>query len=173
MKGLQIKEGVGPAEWMDYSGITEEKEPEQEQIEVLRDLLDYIGESGKEALFIVSPYVMESVETRMQFNYLERVITEAGYPVLDFNRHIEEIGIDFSEDFYDYGSHVNALGEVKCTEFLKKYLTDNYDLPDRRGVKGYESWDEAWELYQRKQAEAEARCREDIANENWAPEVAE
>ena len=84
MKGLQIKEGVGPAEWMDYSGITEEKEPEQEQIEVLRDLLDYIGESGKEALFIVSPYVMESVETRMQFNYLERVITEAvSYTHLD------------------------------------------------------------------------------------------
>ena len=68
---------------------------------------------------------------------------------------------------------MNALGEAKCTEFLKNYLTEHYDLPDRRGESGYESWDAAWQLYRTEQAEAEARCRQDIADENWAPEVAE
>ena len=86
---------------------------------------------------------------------------------------IDEIGLDFSTDFYDYGGHVNALGEGKCTEFLRQYLDSHYELPDRRSVQGYESWDSAWELYQQKQSEAEASCRKDIEEENWAPEVAD
>ena len=61
----------------------------------------------------------------------------------------------------------------KCTEFLRQYLDSHYELPDRRSVQGYESWDSAWELYQQKQSEAEASCRKDIEEENWAPEVAD
>ena len=99
-------------------------------------------------------------------NDLTERIEAAGYPVLDFNQHIDEIGLDFSTDFYDYGGHVNALGEGKCTEFLRQYLDSHYELPDRRSVQGYESWDSAWELYQQKQSEAEASCRKDIEEEN-------
>lgn len=172
LKGLEIKYGVGPAEWTDLSGITEAQEPPEEQQEVLDDLLSWIDASGKEALFIISPYVMEEAD-RKQFNYLEAAIEAAGYRVLDLNRHIGEIGLDFSTDFYDYGSHVNALGEGKCTAFLGDYIAEHYELPDRRGQAGYESFDSAWALYQEKQAEAEESCLDDIANENWAPEVAE
>ena len=121
---------------------------------------------------IISPYAMEE-EARLQYNYLIGAIEEEGYPVLDFNAHIETIGLDFSTDFYDYGSHVNALGEGKCTAFLGEYLSQHYDLADRRGQEGYESWDDAWALYQTQQAEAEASCLADIENENWAPEVIE
>lgn len=170
MKGLEIKYGVGPAEWTDYSGETGTLAPAAEQLEVLSDLLSWIEDSGKDALFLISPYVM-SKEDRQKFNYIIPIIEEAGYEVLDFNCHVEEIGLDFGTDFYDYGSHVNALGEEKCTAFLGAYLSENYDLPDRRGQKGYESWDSAWALYQKEQAKAQASCLEDIANENWAPEV--
>lgn len=170
LKGLEIKYGVGPADWTDLSQITETQEPAAEQVEVLYDLLSWIGDSGKDALFLISPYVMEETD-RKQFNYIIPIIEEAGYQVLDLNCHVEEMGLDFGTDFYDYGSHVNALGEAKCTAFLGEYLKENFDLPDRRGQAGYESWDSAWELYQEAQAEAEASCLEDIANENWAPEV--
>lgn len=172
LKGLEIKYGVGPAEWTDLSKITETQEPASEQMEVLYDLLSWIDASGKDALFIVSPYVMEEAD-RKQLNYIEPIIEEAGYRVLDLNRHIEELGLDFGTDFYDYGSHVNALGEAKCTAFLGNYIAEHYALPDRRGQAGYESFESAWTLYQEKQAEAEASCLDDIANGNWAPEVAE
>ena len=172
LKGLEIKTGVGPAVQEDLSGVTGTKEPPEKQLEVLYDLLDWIRQSGKDALFIISPYAMEE-EARLQYNYLIGAIEEEGYPVLDFNAHIETIGLDFSTDFYDYGSHVNALGEGKCTAFLGEYLSQHYDLADRRGQEGYESWDDAWALYQTQQAEAEASCLADIENENWAPEVIE
>lgn len=172
LKGLEIKTGVGPVDWTDYSDVTEKMEPAKEQLAVLDDLLSYIDSIGKDALFILSPYGMEK-EARMKFNDLTERIEAAGYPVLDFNQHIDEIELDFSTDFYDYGGHVNALGEGKCTEFLRQYLDSHYELPDRRSVQGYESWDSAWELYQQKQSEAEASCRKDIEEENWAPEVAD
>ena len=172
LKGLEIKTGVGPAEQVDLSGVTGTKEPAAEQVEVLYDLLDWIGQSGKDALFLISPYAMEE-DARLQYNWLISAIEEKGYPVLDFNAHAEEMGLDFATDFYDYGSHVNALGERKCTEFLGRYLDEHYDLPDRRGQKGYESWDDAFALYEDQQAKAEASCLADIENENWAPEVVE
>ena len=167
LKGLEIKYGVGPVEdYENLSGYTEAVSPTEEQVGVLYDLLDYVDELDKDVLFIISPYVMEEA-AKAQYNYIIPIIEEAGYPVLDFNEHIEEIGIDFSQDTYDYGSHMNALGQVKCTEYLGNYLKEHYDLPDHRGEELYESWADAWELYQVKQAEAEESILKDIENENW------
>ncbi len=172
LKGLEIKTGVGPAQWTDFGGDRAELAPERAQLEALDDLFSYLKECGTPALFLISPFCMEQNQRR-QFNYLTEVIQDAGYDVLDLNGHIREMGLDFSTDFYDYGAHVNALGEAKCTAFLGEYLRQNFDLPDRRGQPGYESWQRAWELYQREQAQAEASCLADIQAENWAPRPVE
>ncbi len=172
LKGLEIKRGVGPAAAADLSGVTQKKKPAQKQEEVLYDLLAYLQKTGKDALFLISPYTMDADE-KMQYNYMIPIIEEAGYEVLDLNAHTAEMGLDFSTDFYDYGDHVNALGEAKCSAFLGAYLDEHYALPDRRGQEGYESWDDAYALYQEEQRLAEESCLLDIANENWAPEVVE
>ena len=172
LKGLEIKLGVGPAVRQDVSGVTGQKRPAAEQEEVLKDLLAYLGTTGKEALFLISPYTMEESE-KMQYNYMAPLIGEQGYAVLDLNEYTDQMGLDFSTDFYDYGDHVNALGEAKCTAFLGQYLKEHYELPDRRGQDGYESWDRAYELYLTEQKKAEESCLSDIANQNWAPEVIE
>ena len=43
---------------------------------------------------------------------------ESGYAFLNMNDYYDEIGIVFEEDFADYGSHTNAVGAEKCTNFL-------------------------------------------------------
>ncbi len=172
LKGLKIQLGVGPTQAPDVSGVTEAEPLVPEQTEVLYDLLSYIRESGQDALFLVSPYTMEP-EEKMRYNYMRAVIEEAGYAMLDLNEHAAETGIDFATDFYDYGDHVNALGEAKCSAFLGEYLHSHYTLPDRRGQDGYESWDAAYQLYLGQQAGAEASCLADIADGKWAPEVIE
>lgn len=169
LKGLEIKTGVGPSVKPDVSGITQKKAITTEQEAVLYDLLSYIKETGKEALFIISPYNM-SEDEKMQYNYMLPIIAEAGYPVLDLNEYMTEMGLDFTTDYYDYGSHVNALGEGKCSAFLGSYLKENFDLPDRRGQDRYKSWDDSYTLYLEKQAEAENSCLTDIENQNWMPE---
>jgi len=172
LKGLEIKTGVGPIVYEDMSRVTGQRQMQDKQYTVLLDLLEYLKETGIETLFFLSPYQMEQ-EDKEIYNFMIPIIEEAGFPVLDLNDCMEETGIDFGVDFYDYGSHVNALGQRKCTAFLGAYLQEHYDLPDRRGQEGYESWDEAYRLYQKLQVQAEESCLADLESKNWAPEVLE
>ena len=48
---------------------------------------------------------------------------------------------------------MNALGAEKCSKYLAELLQE-YELPDRRGQEGYESWDEAYEYYKEVNADA-------------------
>mgnify|MGYP000263939238 len=50
------------------------------------------------------------------------------------------MGLDFSTDYADH-AHLNEAGSAKYTAYLGKWLSKNYSFPDRRGQKGYESWE--------------------------------
>lgn len=60
------------------------------------------------------------------------------------------IGIDWTQDTYDKGDHLNFSGAEKVTDFLGAYLNKRYDLPDHRGDKEYASWEKSVEKYLQK-----------------------
>lgn len=167
LKGYQFKDEVGPLSMPRSGGAggTEPIPPEQEAY--LRDLIDFLRSEGKDALFIVSPYG-ESLKDQQMFNYMAEVVDSYGYPFLNMNDHYEELGLVFEEDYADYGSHTNAVGAEKCTDFLTKYLQEHYGFADKRGDKDYASWDEAYLLWQQMQREAVAVIRERIEKEDYA-----
>lgn len=167
LKGYTFRDEVGPQPMPDCGGAVGVQAIPVEQEAYLRDLLAYLKEEGKEALFIVSPYG-ESLKEQQMFNYMAGIVEESGYAFLNMNDYYEEIGIIFEEDFADYGSHTNAVGAQKCTDFLKEYLTGRYALPDHRGDAAYDSWDASYELWQARQEEAVRTIRERIANEDYA-----
>ena len=101
--------------------------------ECLEKLLDYLEENELQALFILSPTVMEEEKQKM-YNYMGDIISGRGYEFLNMNDYYGEIGLDFAVDFSDYGGHVNALGAEKCTAFLSGYLVEN--LWDKRQAGG-------------------------------------
>lgn len=166
LKGYTFRDEVGPLPMPSVSAGGAAPIPE-EQEGYLRELLSYLRGEGKEALFIVSPYGL-SLEEEQMYRYIGEIVSEEGYSFLNMNDYYGELGIVFEEDFADYGSHTNALGAEKCTAFLERYLKENYTLPDHRGDSDYASWDEAYELWQGRQAEATATIRERIANEDYA-----
>lgn len=172
LKGYTFRDEVGPQPEPLCGGAQGVVAMPQEQEAYLRELLAYLKAQEQEALFIVSPYG-ESLEEQQMFNYMAEIVEESGYLFLNMNDHYDEIGIVFEEDFADYGSHTNAVGAEKCTDFLKIYLTSHYALPDHRGEAGYESWDEAYELWQTRQNEAVRTVRERIANGDYAEIVEE
>ncbi|MBD5458795.1 MAG: SGNH/GDSL hydrolase family protein [Lachnospiraceae bacterium] len=167
LKGFQIKDEVGPTARPEAGGAEGELPLPAEQEACLRDLLQYLQENELQALFIVSPYG-ESLEDQQMFNYMGRIVEEAGYHFLNMNNCYDEIGIVFEEDFADYASHTNAVGAEKCTAFLEKYLLENYSFTDKRGNSSYSSWDRAYELWLEKVKEAKAVIAEHIANEDYA-----
>lgn len=166
-KGYVMTDEVGPCEAVDTSNI-EEKAPMPEfQEQCLYELLDYLKENELQALFILSPTVMEEEKQKM-YNYMDEIIAGYGYEFLNLNDYYEEIGIDFQTDFSDYGGHTNALGARKCTKFLGDYLTAHYELADKRGQEGYESWDEAYEQWKGEFAQAADTIAERIATGDFA-----
>ena len=171
LKGYTIKDEVGPRTMPDCGGAEGVKAIPQEQETHLRDLMDYMRAEGKDALFIVSPYG-ETLEEQQMYNYIEEIVSSSGYPFLNMNNYYEEIGIVFEEDYADYGSHTNALGAEKCTDFLQKYLQEHYHFTDRRGDSAYASWDESYRLWQQEAESAREKIRERIANKDYA-EIAE
>ena len=105
-------------------------------------------------------------------NYIGDIVEERGYEFLNMNAYYEEIGLDFSADFSDYGGHVNAVGAQKCTAFLSRYIVDRYGIEDRRGEEGRESWDESWDAsyrqWQEELEEAKQTIAKRIAEEDFA-----
>ncbi|MDO5382423.1 MAG: SGNH/GDSL hydrolase family protein [Eubacteriales bacterium] len=49
----------------------------------------------------------------------------------------ENIGIDYSQDTFDYGQHLNVNGAEKLSKYLGKQLVDNYGLKDHRNEEEY------------------------------------
>lgn len=172
LKGFEFKDEVGPQPMPDCGKAAGECAIPAEQEACLRDLLAFLQKSGKDALFIVSPYG-ESLEDQQMFNYMEGIVTSFGYGFLNMNDYYEEIGIVFEEDFADYGSHTNAVGAEKCTDFLREYLQEHYTFPDKRGNEAYRSWDASYELWKNEMETARETIRGRIARGEYAEEMAE
>lgn len=130
--------------WHDYRTITEVTPMPPEQEMYLRELLDYCKEKEIMALFTVNPYTDITETAQAQFNYMQQIVEqEYGYDFINFNCLYEELGIDFAKDFYN-GGHMNACGAEKFTAYLAKYLSENYDLPDKREDPDYAGWNKAY-----------------------------
>lgn len=137
LKGFYFVPEVAMLE--EYDNKTdEEKKIAKESEDILLDLLDYIKTTDNDYLFVVSPY-QETKEQRMQFNYIEDIITEAGYNFVDANLYYDEMNLDFEGDLYNF-NHVNIYGAEKYTSFISDYIKENYDLPDRRDDSNYKEW---------------------------------
>lgn len=79
-------------------------------------------------------------------NWLEAYTAEKGVGYVNFYKLIDELGFDYFRHMYNY-SHMNYLGGEIITNYMGQYLTENYDLPDRRQDPAYENWNEDLELY--------------------------
>ena len=57
---------------------------------------------------------------------------ENGLAYYDFTKQIEDIGLDFQQDTYDAGLHLNLTGATKMSRYFAKILAENHNIPDRR-----------------------------------------
>ena len=74
-----------------------------------------------------------------------KIAAEYGVPMLNFT-DMNRV-TDHYVDCGDPGSHLNASGARKLTDYLGQYLTDHYDLPDRREDAAYAHWDDQYDAY--------------------------
>lgn len=51
---------------------------------------------------------------------------------INFLDNVEEIGIDYTQDTYDSGLHLNLYGATKLSKYFAKILQEQFDLTDYR-----------------------------------------
>ena len=101
---------------------------------------------------------------------MAKLIEENGYPFLDMNRHLDDIGLEFDTDIRDYGTHTNVLGAEKITNYFENYIKENYIdtgialTTDHRGDSKYSSWDNAYRQYIDEIETARNTTRDNAAN---------
>ncbi len=112
----------------------------------LQKIIDYTKKHNIELFLIVTPYITND-EDELVYNRVKEIAAMNGIDFNSTNYDYDEIGLDFSRDFYDR-SHLNYRGAEKFTNYLGKELKSLFEIPDRRGQEGYESWDRDYENIQ-------------------------
>lgn len=120
----------------------------------LIELLEYCDENKINAFFTITPYVhskgVVDEDIRREFG---EVIAEYGYPYVDYRDQIEEIGLDFTTDFYDK-THANASGATKYTLYAMEDILEAYEFETDYEQDIIDSWNqeyEEWVVYDEQQ----------------------
>lgn len=92
----------------------------------LEETIAYCQEKGlKNVLFIRAPHNEKlNKKTNQQ---IEEIITQNGYAYMNFEYISEEFGIDDKNDYFNT-EHLNVFGCEKFTDYLSRYITENYTI---------------------------------------------
>lgn len=126
----------------DLSYVTEIREMTDKAQLYFDKIVELTRQEGIELALVSAPYLPEEEDQKI-YNYIEQLAKEEGLLFLNYNttQHYREMGIDFKTDFADH-THLNEQGAAKYARHLGKWLSEHYEIPDRRGQDGYESWEE-------------------------------
>lgn len=112
----------------------------------LDSLLDYCDAERLNVLFVVAPNANTDEYHWAQVNTILQTVRSRGYPALDMHLFMDDIGLDPTKDYYN-APHTNIHGAIKVTDYLSRYLVENYGFTDKRGDPAYSSWDDAYSQY--------------------------
>jgi len=130
---------IGVADPNDYDIIDEDWALEEEGagFEYLRKMIEECQSRGIEVMLIHLPYPSKE-EDQLAANAVRYIAEEYGLEYVDFVS-LDQV-VDYGVDMYDSYSHLNPSGARKVTDFLGRFISDHYDIPDRRGDESYRHW---------------------------------
>ena len=125
----------------DMSHVTTSQEMTEKSKEYFEKIVELTKKEGIALALISGPYLLEERDQEV-YNSIGQLAEKDGLLFWNTNTpaHYREMGLDFSTDYADH-AHLNEAGGAKYTAYLGKWLSQNYSFPDRRGQKGYESWE--------------------------------
>ena len=146
-KGFEIRDKVVSYEGdEEYMKETKDKAQIPEVVRIYMEKIKRLCEKNGADLLLVSAPSPKNYNYK-KHNSLEEYARENDLPYVDLNMKFRDIGIDWKQDSYDRGDHLNISGARKVTAYIGQYLADNYDLPDRRNDDGWREWDDLAKEY--------------------------
>ncbi len=117
----------------------------QEDKEELDAIIEKGEELGIQVLLVATPYSPGKIRGALQLQ-MNDYIEEQGYPYLNMIGLEDEIGLDFTTDFYD-SLHTNIAGAQKVTSYLANYLNENYTFTSRLNETQTAHWEKMCEKW--------------------------
>ncbi len=115
-------------------------------LKYLDKFVDLCKENNISVIFVTIPNTLTT--SRLNSQAVKDYCSGKSITYLDFSEHPEYINIDWTTDTRDGGVHMNTYGAKKVSDFLGQYITDNYDIPDRRkDEKLAKRWDSDYRRY--------------------------
>ena len=148
-KGYEINESVTPFKlnrvYPDRKETNAFYMPE-DQVAVFKMIYALCEKEGIRLVLYCAPSP-HCYNTKMHNGY-SALAKEYGVDYLNGNWDIDQIGIDYSTDYFDEdANHLNLSGVRKMTAYLAQYLVNECSLTDHRGDPAYRSWDELLPVY--------------------------
>ena len=89
--------------------------------------------------------VFYSAPSPKNYNYekhraLKAYAKRLGVKYVDLNMKQKILKIDWKRDTIDRGDHLNIAGAEKVSNYMIKYVSENYKLPDHRNDPSYSEW---------------------------------
>lgn len=116
----------------------------------LEDIARICREHGARLVLVSVPSTKNWSTAR--HNRMVQVASELGVDYHDLNTGDELVAVDWSQDTYDGGDHLNLAGAQKVSAAVGRMLSERYAAPDRRGDEAYASWDDALARYRERLA---------------------
>lgn len=137
-KGAEM--AVAVAQPRDYDIIDEEMCAEESGwgFAYLRRMIEECQRREMDVMLVHLPYP-STTEDQMAANAVGLIAEEYGVSFVDFVA-LDQV-VDYRTDCFDSFSHLNPSGARKVTDYMGRYITDWYSVPDRRGDAAYAHWE--------------------------------
>lgn len=96
----------------------------------LNKIIELSKQKGFKLVFEISPLVLTDL-VQGRSNAIKKLAEEQNIPVIDFNQLYDELNLDENTDFRD-DHHLNYMGSEKVSAYIADYLSQGYDLEDKR-----------------------------------------
>ena len=145
-KGYMLKTDICERESYDYMNKNEFGNVEIEKsIQKKLDELVAICKKRKiKLLFMESP--SPSTWNNKRHKVMKKYADNNNIEFIDFNTQLEGFKFDQETYFRDNGNHLNIYGAVSVTNYIGKYIKNNFELEDRRGS-NFCDWDKDSQKY--------------------------
>ena len=129
--GYLYNKTVHTIKYKDYMAQTDERDvPIYTNAQQLRNFAKFCKDNDLPVLFLEIPSL--SSWTYARHNAVQDLSDELGVELLDLNLMYDEVGIDMRTCYRDGGSHLNYKAACKVTDFVGKYIGENYGIESRR-----------------------------------------
>lgn len=143
-KGANSRAAIAkPNNLIDFEKVEMYSKEETVSMQYLRKIIEYCKENNIEILLTYLPFPAEELQISTS-KYVNKIAEEYNVNYINF---LNTNTINFDIDCYDKDSHLNQSGARKVTDYLGKYIMENYNISDQRNNEIYNFWNGDYNEY--------------------------